>query len=147
MFLVSHDRAFVDNVVTSVIASERDGAWREYVGGFSDWQTQSARSAQLAQAAKPVAEEKKAEPARTRERATVKLSYKEQRELDGLPARIEALEAEQKAVGAELEDGMIYGRDPQRAQQLAERHEAIELELLDALERWETLEGKRAGTA
>ena len=147
VFLVSHDRAFVDNVVTSVIAAEGEGRWREYVGGFSDWQTQSARSAQMAQAAaKPVAEEKKAEQAKPRERATVKLSYKEQRELEALPATIEALEAEQKQVGAELEDGTIYGRDPERAQKLAERHEAIELELLEALERWEALEGKRAGT-
>ncbi|WP_199031818.1 ATP-binding cassette domain-containing protein [Ralstonia sp. ASV6] len=147
VFLVSHDRAFVDNVVTSVIAAEGEGRWREYVGGFSDWQTQSARSAQIAQAAKPVAEEKKPEAAKPRERATVKLSYKEQRELDALPATIEALEAEQKQVNAELEDGSIYSRDPERAQKLAERHEAIELELLEALERWEALEGKRAGTA
>jgi len=147
VFLVSHDRAFVDNVVTSVIAAEGEGRWREYVGGFSDWQTQSARSAQIAaQAAKPVAEEKKAEAAKPRERAAVKLSYKEQRELEALPATIEALETEQKQVNAELEDGTIYGRDPERAQKLAERHEAIELELLEALERWEALEGKRAGT-
>jgi len=146
VFLVSHDRAFVDNVVTSVIAAEGEGRWREYVGGFSDWQTQSARSAQMAQAVKPVAEEKKPEVAKSRERATVKLSYKEQRELDALPATIEALEAEQKQVGGELEDGTIYGRDPERAQKLAERHEAIELELLEALERWEALEAKRAGT-
>ena len=145
VFLVSHDRAFVDNVVTSVIAAEGEGRWREYVGGFSDWQTQSARSAQIVQAARPVAEEKKPEAAKPRERATVKLSYKEQRELDALPARIESLEAEQKQVGAELEDGTIYARDPERAQKLAERHEAIELELLEALERWEALEGKRAG--
>ncbi|MDF6984496.1 ATP-binding cassette domain-containing protein, partial [Escherichia coli] len=61
VFLVSHDRAFVDNVVTSVIAAEGEGRWREYVGGFSDWQMQSARSAQMAQAAKPAAEEKKPE--------------------------------------------------------------------------------------
>ena len=147
VFLVSHDRAFVDNVVTSVIAAEGEGRWREYVGGFSDWQTQSARSAQMAQAAaRPVAEEKKPEAAKPRGRAMVKLSYKEQRELDALPAPIEALEAEQKQVGGELEDGTIYGRDPERAQKLAERHEAIELELLEALERWEALEGKRAGT-
>ncbi|CAJ0690087.1 ABC transporter ATP-binding protein uup [Ralstonia edaphis] len=146
VFLVSHDRAFVDNVVTSVIAAEGEGRWREYVGGFSDWQTQSVRAAQMAQAAKPVAEEKKPEAAKPRERATVKLSYKEQRELDALPATIEALEAEQKQVGGELEDGTIYGRDPERAQKLAERHEAIELELLEALERWEALEAKRAGT-
>ena len=146
VFLVSHDRAFVDNVVTSVIAAEGEGRWREYVGGFSDWQVQSARSAQIAQAAKPVAEEKKPETAKPRERAAVKLSYKEQRELEALPATIEALETEQKQVGAELEDGTIYGRDPERAQKLAERHEAIELELLEALERWEALEGKRAGT-
>ena len=147
VFLVSHDRAFVDNVVTSVIAAEGEGRWREYVGGFSDWQTQSARSAQMAKAATPVAEEKKPEAAKPRERATVKLSYKEQRELEALPATIEALETEQKQVNAELEDGTIYGRDPERAQKLAERHEAIELELLEALERWEALEGKRAGTA
>lgn len=89
---------------------------------------------------------KKPEAAKPRERATVKLSYKEQRELDALPATIEALEAEQKQVGGELEDGTIYGRDPERAQKLAERHEAIELELLEALERWEALEAKRAGT-
>ncbi|KHK58884.1 ABC transporter ATP-binding protein [Ralstonia sp. A12] len=146
VFLVSHDRAFVDNVVTSVIAAEGEGRWREYVGGFSDWQVQSARSAQIAQAAKPVAEEKKPDAAKPRERAAVKLSYKEQRELEALPAAIEALETEQKQVGAELEDGTIYGRDPERAQKLAERHEAIELELLEALERWEALEGKRAGT-
>jgi hypothetical protein len=80
-----------------------------------------------------MAAEPKPEAAKPRERATVKLSYKEQRELEALPATIEALETEQKQVNAELEDGTIYGRDPERAQKLAERHEAIELELLEAL--------------
>jgi len=108
VFLVSHDRAFVDNVVTSVIAAEGEGRWREYVGGFSDWQMQSARSAQMAQAAKPAAEEKKPEMAKPRERATVKLSYKEQRELDMLPDEIETLEARIAEINACLADPDCY---------------------------------------
>ncbi|MCL5968059.1 MAG: hypothetical protein M1359_02045, partial [Betaproteobacteria bacterium] len=68
-----------------------------------------------------------------------KLSYKEQRELEALPARIEALEAEQKAIAAELGDGLLYARHPDRAAALAQRHAAIDEELLQALERWEAL--------
>jgi ABC transport system ATP-binding/permease protein len=68
-----------------------------------------------------------------------KLSYKEQRELEGLPQRIEALEAEQKSIDEALAGGALYGSDPARAAALAERHEAIEFALMEALERWETL--------
>jgi ATP-binding cassette subfamily F protein uup len=150
VFLVSHDRAFLDNVVTSTIAAEGDGRWRESVGGYSDWEAQSARAAALQEARQP-AEAKPAEAARAAGREarganrTVKLSYKEQRELDGLPERIAALETEQKTISGQLEDGSLYGTDPAKAAQLATRHDEIEMELLEALERWEVLEAKSRG--
>jgi ABC transport system ATP-binding/permease protein len=146
VFLVSHDRAFLDNVVTSTIVFEGDGLWREYEGGVQDWLTQSRRSQALAQAAasaevraaaqavKPIA------PAITPPVAAKrKLSYKEQRELEALPGLIEALEQEQKALHDELADGNLYGRDPARAAQLGERSARIDDELMAALERWEAL--------
>jgi len=149
VFLVSHDRAFLDNVVTSTIAAEGDGMWRESVGGYSDWLEQSARAQALQAArteAKPAAEAPKQSTREARgANRTVKLSYKEQRELDGLPERIQALEAEQKTISAQLEDGSMYATDPTRAADLAARHDEIELELLEALERWEVLEKKTKG--
>ncbi|MDE2288225.1 MAG: ATP-binding cassette domain-containing protein [Burkholderiales bacterium] len=147
VFLVSHDRAFLDNVVTSVIAAEGDGRWREYVGGFSDWQVQSARAEALAAAGEASAKSAAKDDAKAPRGAnrTVKLSYKEQRELDTLPEQIAALESEQKEIAAQLEDGRVFAADPQRGAALSERHEAIELALLDALERWEALESKRRG--
>lgn len=150
VFLVSHDRAFLDNVVTSTIAAEGDGRWRESVGGYSDWEQQSARAQalQAAKAAPPAAEAPKASSREARgANRTVKLSYKEQRELDGLPERMSSLEAEQKTIGAQLEDGSLYATDPARAAELATRHDAIEMELLEALERWEVLEKKTKGEA
>jgi ATP-binding cassette subfamily F protein uup len=150
VFLVSHDRRFLDNVVTSTIAWEGDpayggrtGFWREYEGGYEDWKQQRARGrvAGLQPAAAPLAAAKPvaaAAPARS-EPAKTKLSYKEQRELDGLPARIEALEAEQATIAATLAGTDVYTKEPQRVAVLQARHEAIETELLQALERWETL--------
>jgi ATP-binding cassette subfamily F protein uup len=149
VFLVSHDRTFLDNVVTSIIAFEGDGRWREYEGGVQDWLLQSQRARALAEAAgrgtpapaaaappgpAPAAATPPAPAAGKR-----KLSYKEQRELEALPGRIEALEQEQAAIAAELADGSLYARDGARAAQLAERSAAIEDELMTALERWEAL--------
>jgi ATP-binding cassette subfamily F protein uup len=151
VLLVSHDRAFLDNVVTSVIASEGAGQWREYVGGFTDWQTQSERAQRLAQeaaakdapkAAAPESAPKESASGRNAQR-TVKLSFKEQRELEALPDTIAALEAEQKAIGAQLEDGSIFARDAKEGARLTERYAAIDDDLLAALERWEALEAKR----
>jgi ATP-binding cassette subfamily F protein uup len=148
VFLVSHDRAFLDNVVTSTIAFEGEGRWREYEGGVQDWLTQSRRSRELAAASTSAAAAAAASPAPAqREAASAapaatsrrKLGYKEQRELEGLPARIEALEQEQKAIEAELAAGAVYRDDPGRAAQLAARSARIEDELMAALERWETL--------
>ncbi|MEJ2769165.1 ATP-binding cassette domain-containing protein [Mycetohabitans sp. B46] len=160
VLLVSHDRTFLDNVVTSVIAAEGNGQWREYVGGFSDWQTQKARADALAQAsAAPSAKAAANLPATPRgdgalhdtpsaasgrnDKRGVKLTFNEQRELDALPERITQLEAEQQSIGARLEDGSIFVTDPAEGTRLTERYAAIDDELLAALERWEGLEAKR----
>ncbi len=144
VFLVSHDRRFLDNVVTSTIAWEGDpefggrpGLWREYEGGYEDWkqQRERARVVPAAPVAAPRATAAVARPAGAR----AKLSYKEQRELDGLPARIEALEAEQREIAARLASPDLYTREPQSVAGLQARHDAIEVELLAALERWEQL--------
>jgi ATP-binding cassette subfamily F protein uup len=145
VFLVSHDRAFLDNVVTSTIAYEGESRWREYEGGVQDWLTQSQRTRALAGAAAPKAAkvaEPAAAPAPTAAPAAAarrKLSYKEQRELEALPGRIEALEQEQAQIHAALADGSLYATDGARAAQLATRNAAIEDELMAALERWEAL--------
>ncbi|WP_321814370.1 MULTISPECIES: ATP-binding cassette domain-containing protein [unclassified Paraburkholderia] len=148
VLLVSHDRAFLDNVVTSVIAAEGAGRWREYVGGFSDWQTQSARAQEIAEArapkeAAPAAVAQKDGAAARNAQRSVKLSFKEQRELEELPKKIEALETEQKTIGAQIEDGSIFAKDAKEGTRMTERYAAIDEELLVALERWEELEAKR----
>jgi ATP-binding cassette subfamily F protein uup len=144
VFLVSHDRRFLDNVVTSVIAWEGDaafggrpGLWREYEGGYEDWglQRERARVAAPPPPPAPPAPREGERPAAPRR----KLGYKEQRELEALPARIAALEAEQKAIDEVLADGALYASEPQRAAELAARHAQIEDELMLCLERWEAL--------
>ncbi|WP_048439523.1 ATP-binding cassette domain-containing protein [Caenimonas sp. SL110] len=144
VFLVSHDRTFLDNVVTSTIVFEGDGMWREYEGGVQDWLTQSRRAMAMAEAAKPRAPIPAADPtppliARPALAQKRKLSFKEQRELDGLPALIEALEKEQASINGELADAGIYASDPGRAVLLTERSSKIDDELLEALGRWEAL--------
>jgi ATP-binding cassette subfamily F protein uup len=157
VFLVSHDRTFLDNVVTSTIAYEGDGRWREYEGGVQDWLQQSQRSRALAAAAtaaptpgssgagggsKNLNETAPQGPSSKREQLPKKkLSYKDQRELEQLPERISALEAEQKTLQDELADGSLYTRDPARAAAALTRISAIEDELMAALERWESLAG------
>ena len=158
VFLVSHDRTFLDNVVTSTIAFEGEGRWREYEGGVTDWLTQSKRATELAKSkgqkgAQPFNygrdQLSKNEPARRPELPSTapaapppkarKLSFKEQRELDSLPERIAALETEQQAIATQLVDGTLYATDNARALGLAARSAKLEDELLAALERWETL--------
>jgi ATP-binding cassette subfamily F protein uup len=165
VFLVSHDRTFLDNVVTSTIAYEGDAKWREYEGGVSDWLIQTQRASQIAAAqgkttAKPFHYEReqlqKQEQAVAKVSATSlisaaaptpaktrKLSYKEQRELDGLPAAIAALEAEQADIARALADGSLFASDNARALALSARNAEIDEALLTALERWEEL-GKPA---
>jgi ATP-binding cassette subfamily F protein uup len=149
VFLVSHDRTFLDNVVTSTIAFEGDGRWREYEGGVEDWLTQSRRSQALRAsntasatpsaviAPRPAAAVPDARA--NKPPSASKLSYKEQRALDTLPGQIEALEQEQAQLRTELADAGLYSRAPQRATSLHARDSAIEEELLTALARWEEL--------
>jgi ATP-binding cassette subfamily F protein uup len=152
VFLVSHDRTFLDNVVTSTIAFEGDGNWREYEGGVQDWLIQSKRSRALAASAPapaPAPRESatdastKIAPERPSEKSAQpskkKLSYKEQRELEQLPQQIADLEAEQKALQDELADGQLYSQDAVRAAALHAREGAIEEQLMAALERWSAL--------
>ena len=147
VFLVSHDRQFLDNVVTSTIAYEEPGVWTEYEGSVEDWLVQSRRRRELANggskkgnrkeeasAAEPAAIAKGAAPATKR-----KLSYKEQRELDQLPAQIDALETEQKSIREQLADGTIYSTDGARAAVLTARDGEIDEALMHALERWSAL--------
>jgi len=159
VFLVSHDRSFMDNVVTSIIACEASdahpGFWREYEGSVQDWLTQSQRS-QAIQAQNKAAAAKLAgtpqgtssatakAPAPTAatppvEKSTTKLSYKEQRELDSLPGLIESLENEQKQIRLTLEDSSLFATDPAKATALYARDAEIDTALMAALERWETL--------
>ncbi len=143
VFLVSHDRRFLDNVVTSTLAWEGDpsyggrpGLWREYEGGYEDWKQQRERGRVAPAAATPAA---RAEALPKAVKAASKLSYKEQRELDALPGRIEALEAEQADIATRLASTELYTQQPQQVPALQARHAAIETELLAALERWEVL--------
>ena len=146
VFLVSHDRSFLDNVVTSTIAWEGEGRWREYEGGVEDWLLQSKRSQEIRAAAVPPAIEAAAPTAPATPAAPAargsKLSYKERRELDALPAQIETLEKEQAALRKELADGSLYAKDPQRAATLNERDGPLEEELMTALTRWEELSAR-----
>ena len=151
VFLVSHDRTFMDNVVTSTLAFEGDGLWREYEGSVQDWLVQSKRSREIAaqranaaSAAVTSAEKKnetEALPPQNNGTPLLKkkLSYKEQRELDALPARIEALEAEQADIQRALADGSLYSSDAARAAQLLKRNQVIEEELMESIERWTAL--------
>ncbi len=146
LFLVSHDRAFLDNVVTQVIAFEGDGQLQEYVGGYEDWVRvkafQAAGKAAEKTAPKPVAKPAEKPAAKA---ASSKLSYKEARELETLPQQIEALEQEQIGITAHLADGNLFRNDLKRARQLQARHDEIDEELLSLMARWEELEGKAGG--
>ncbi|HSI58245.1 MAG TPA: ATP-binding cassette domain-containing protein [Ideonella sp.] len=145
VFLVSHDRRFVDNVVTSTMVAEGNGLWREYEGGIADWQAQAARSEQ-ARAAQERASRRDSAPAPAPAPAAAapaaaprkKLSYKEQRELDELPGRIETLESEQARLGAELIGGDIY-KNPQRVAEVNARNAEIDELLMSLMTRWEAL--------
>ena len=139
LFLVSHDRVFLDQVVTQTLAAEGNGVWREYAGGYSDWVRCRADMNLAAEIVRPktVVVPAAAKPGRD------KLSWKEQRELEALPVRIALLESEQGVLVRQLEDPALYQKNPSEAQVCAGRLTAIETELLDLLERWEILEQRQ----
>jgi ATP-binding cassette subfamily F protein uup len=145
LFLVSHDRAFLDNVVTQVIAFEGDGKLVEYVGGYEDWVRVKKYQAGVA-AAKPVmvSPVKIIASATEKNKPVSKLSYKEAREMEEMPKRIEVLEQEQIDIAAHLADGTIFRNDAKRGKQLQTRSEQIETEILAAMARWEELEQRNS---
>jgi ABC transport system ATP-binding/permease protein len=146
LFLVSHDRAFLDNVVTQSIAYEGEGRWREYAGGYDDWQRAKAAGTEALRAVSPALREQQRPEARARPASgKSKLSYKEERELDGLPQAIHALEQEQKDITARLADASLYRDLPGQVGPMQDRFARIEEELAQALARWEELETKRQG--
>ncbi|KQN78011.1 ABC transporter ATP-binding protein [Duganella sp. Leaf61] len=143
VFLVSHDRTFLDNVVTQVIVAEGEGHWREFVGGYTDWERVRDTIASKP-AARPTASKAEAPAAAVAPAAkTKKLSFKEQRELDELPKLIAALEDEQTALNLQLSDADFYKKNASEAKRVNTRVAEIEEELLAALEKWEQIEARQ----
>ena len=138
LLLVSHDRAFLDNVVTSTIAFEGNGEVHEYVGGYEDWLRQTKTRQQESRENKPKAEVKETKP--QPDKAKKKLSYKEQRELDTLPGLIEQLETEQAELQGQISQPEFYQQDKDKIKTTLERVEQVENELQTAFERWEYLD-------
>ncbi|MBC7489516.1 MAG: ATP-binding cassette domain-containing protein, partial [Glaciimonas sp.] len=139
VFLVSHDRTFLENVVTQVIAAEGDGLWREYVGGYIDWERVRPNPGAPAAKVKVEAKAEALQPIVTKQR---KLSYKEQREMDDLPLLIAKLEAEQKTITIHLADTDLYVKKPDEVKCLNARFSELDSLLLGALEKWELIEAR-----
>ncbi|MCC6072632.1 ATP-binding cassette domain-containing protein [Massilia sp. GCM10020059] len=145
VFLVSHDRTFLDNVVTQVIVAEGQGRWREFVGGYSDWERVKAQApapAPAKPAAKPAAAASTVDAPVAKK---IKLSYKEQRELEELPLLIASLEDEQSQITLQLNAPDFYKTNPADARRINARFAEIEEQLLVALERWEEIEARTNG--
>ena len=143
LLLVSHDRAFLDNVVTQTIAAEGDGAWKEYVGGYSDWLRQRPKPGASGSRPAPAAASARTEGGGAEARpknAPQKLSYKETRELEQLPQAIESLEHEQKALAAAMAGSDYHKRGGEQMRADAARAAEIEHELEAAFERWAELD-------
>ena len=137
LILVSHDRTFLDNLVTSTLILSGNGHVNEFVGGYDEWRSQK----EIAQAARDAKKAiKPATPISNERQTSRKLSYKEQRELEQLPAKIEALEAEQAQLNTSLTDPAFYQNNNAEVSQAVERLKVIEEELLDIYGRWEELE-------
>jgi ATP-binding cassette subfamily F protein uup len=139
LIVVSHDREFLDNVVTSTIVFEADGRVQEYVGGYSDW---VRRGKQLAEADNPYHAEsrKQAAAERKRQRKPTKLSYKDQRELDQLPAEIESIEATIAMLHQTVADPGFYAREQDSIQSTLRELAETEALLESRVERWSELE-------
>ncbi len=141
LLLISHDRAFMDNVVTSTWVFDGKGNIDEYVGGYQDYLEQRPDQTVVDQksAVKKAMAKAEAEAAPVAAKK-VKLSYKDQRALEQLPAEMEALEKEQAEINAQLADGSLFVTDSDKALKLSNRLSEIDELLLEKLERWEELD-------
>jgi ATP-binding cassette subfamily F protein uup len=136
VLLVSHDRAFINNVVTSTLVFEGEGTLNEYVGGYNDWLRQRKQEAPVLEP-KQIEKREKARPQREKPK---KLTFKEQKELELLPHRIEELEAEQQRIHASMADPAFYRESGDKVSAAKARLEALEKELTEAYKQWEELE-------
>jgi ABC transport system ATP-binding/permease protein len=145
LLLVSHDRAFLDNVVTSTLVFEGEGRVNEYVGGYSDWLRQrkvgGAGKARQPAAAPPVPASATTEAVRAAPKAR-RLSYKDQRELAAMPEKIQRLEAEQLQLQAQIGDPTLFKDDPARGTAALQRLQSLAAELENAYSRWDALESQ-----
>ena len=150
VFLVSHDRYFLDNVVTSIIANEGDGFWREYEGGYEDWKIQKARSDKIRASnantksidkveVKTELKVEKVEAKPAVKSGVQKLNGKERQELEALPIQIEALETEQAEIGIAMSNPDLYKNEPELAASMQARLSEITADLDLKLQRWEQL--------
>jgi ATP-binding cassette subfamily F protein uup len=149
LLVASHDRAFLDNVVTSTLVFEGDGRVQEYVGGYSDWQRHARRAASAARAAENTARapEKASDAEGSRETGAArpnKLSFKETRELADAPAKIETLEREQEELNDRVSEPSFYRSDPSSQKRVQARVAALAEEIAAAYKRWEELEARKA---
>jgi ATP-binding cassette subfamily F protein uup len=152
VFLVSHDRYFLDNVVTSIIANEGDGFWREYEGGYEDWKIQKARSDKIRTengslktepapkaSLKPAEKESKDAKPVAAKSGIQKLNGKERQELEALPLQIEVLETEQAEIGLAMSNPDLYKNEPELAASMQARLSEVTNQVDTMLQRWELL--------
>ncbi len=163
VFIVSHDRAFIDQVVTSTLVYENSGRWREYEGGVQDWLIQAQRAKEFAASSTTTkTSDKNSSPpkntantspaegqasSKDKKQGSVKLSFKEQKELDDLPEMMAKKEDRQKEIHHLLSDAKIFQNDPLQSKALAQDLTQLEAALAQMLERWEALTLKQEGLA
>ncbi len=147
LLLVSHDRTFLDNVVTSTLVFEGEGKFGEYAGGYGDWERYQRRIPETpAPSPRPKIDTAELRSEEKRVDKPRKLTYKEQRELEELPAKIEALEAEQVELHQRMGEADFYRQSSDKITATMDRLEAIKQELEACYRRWQTLESLGAGT-
>lgn len=141
LILVSHDRRFLDNVVTEVLAPEGNGLWREYVGGYSDWQHYKPKIESVVKKAETVDKVVSKKPKQTK----IKLSYKENKELETLPEHLMQLEAERDELISLMSESDYYStHSPQEIKEQNEKIQFLENKINQSYLRWEELENKRS---
>jgi ATP-binding cassette subfamily F protein uup len=141
LLLVSHDRAFIDDVVTSTLVFEGDGRVQEFVGGYQDWLRQRGEPAVAGEPSAP-RRQKAPEPTETARSVKAKLSYREQQELQHLPARIEGLEAEQRRLEKAVAGADFYKEPAETIKQTLARIDGVREELVALYARWDELDGR-----
>ncbi|MGF1679392.1 MAG: ATP-binding cassette domain-containing protein [Candidatus Methylacidiphilales bacterium] len=146
LLLVSHDRAFLDNVVTSTLVFEGEGRIGDYVGGYEDWVRQCRKLDRSSQTALPM-EEKIIQAATPNKKSRPPMGRKEREELDALPARIEEMERQHSEWIARMGNPELYRTEPESLKTLQTEIEALEKAMDEALSRWETLEARRMEVA